>query len=53
MATEKINLGRVRGFGVFTWDSVTGLENITQIDGAKLGDYIVNIGTKTVNMLDS
>jgi len=51
MATEKINLGRVRGFGVFTWDSVAGLENITQIEGAKLGDSIINTGLTTVEIL--
>ena len=39
MATEKINLGRVRGFGLFMWERARNLE-ATDKDalGVKVGD---------------
>ena len=51
MTTEKISLGRVRGLGIFAWDSSDNLEDITKADGAKIGDSIMNTGLTTVAIL--
>ena len=51
MATEKINLSHVRGFGLFMWEHPRNLEVIDKDAlGVKFGDSIVNTSSKTVDI---
>jgi len=50
-ATEGVLVGNVGGFNVFTWNNEQDLADISEIPGAKIGDSVINTGTKTVNML--